>query len=398
MPAVAQLHWLPIDEPRNGTEHRIRKTAERLTDFGDVYTIHPRDEAATLDPGVQAIPLDNPLLARKRSRIDLWYGALCLGPANPYHRLLTRWTIRAVRGLDTSFDLVVSEGPQMTAAAFELARAHDARVLLNKHNAMYRLVEDLLAERPIPTLLERRAVDALYRLEQSAIDRADAAVFQSAVDRAAYSLPDDTDIATIPNGTDLSAIRDGGDPAHVRCRYSLPANRTFAIYVGSYEYQPNREAADLIASELAPALPEVEFLLVGRNPPDAGEHPNVHPLGYVEDLAGVLHLADIAICPLLRGRGTKLKVMDYLAAGRPVVTTSLGVDGIDVQDGTGVLIRDEMGPFRAAIHRLARDEQLRRELGGVAANVAERYDWSRVLADYTPVVESLLEDAGDSAD
>lgn len=396
MDTIGQLHWLPIEHPSNGSETRIRKTAEKLTDFGEVHSIYPCTNRTSLAEKLHAVPLSNPLLSHKRTRIDLWYAWLGFGPNNPYHRLQSAVTERTVGRTGLEFDLVVSEGPQMTDAALAIGRGHGAPVLINKHNAMYVLLDQLLEDR-VPGPLRRRAVRSLERLEQSAIDRADAVVFQSEVDREAFTVPEDTEVATIPNGTNYERINEEGDPERVRRSYSLPSSGPFVVFVGSYEYAPNREVAQQIIRDFAPACPDIEFLLVGRDPPAAPKRPNVHTLGFVDDLPGVLRLADIAICPLRRGRGTKLKMMDYLAAGLPTVTTSVGVEGIDVNDGEHVAIRDDMDAFLEELILLAEDERYRSALAQQAAIVGERYAWLKVLESYGPMMDRLLDRPGQRA-
>ncbi len=390
MATIAHLHWLPIEAPSNGTETRIRKTAEYLTTFGTVLSIHPCVERREITDGLYAVPIENPLLSTKLTRIELWYAAMSLGASNPYHQLQSALTTRHVRGLDDTFDLVISEGPQMTTAAFDIAATHGAPVLLNKHNAMYALLDQLLADSSLPRRITQRAVDSLRRFEQTAIDRADAVVFQSEADRELFTIPSDTRVATIPNGTDHATIQSGGSAEQLCETYGLSPDDTHVVFIGSYEYLPNREVAETIATRVAPQLHDVEFLLVGRDPPELPDLENVHTLGFVEDLPGVLAMADIAICPLERGRGTKLKMMDYLAAGLPIVTTSVGAEGIDVTDGESVLIRDDSDGLVEAIAQLAADERLRTELGAAAAITGAKYAWPAVLADYDPLIHELL--------
>ena len=356
-----------------------------------MYSIYPCDTPCKVQDGLYARPLANPLLTYKPTRIGLWYASLCFGEKNPYHRFQTALSVRSIGRLDEEFDVVVSEEPQMTTAAFHVASSCGPSVLLNKHNAMYVLVDQLLSDRPVPDRLHTRAVETLRRQEQAAIDRADAVVFQSERDREAFSVSSGTVVATIPNGTEYDALNEGGDPVSVSERFGLSPEKIYAVYVGSYDYQPNRDVAIRIANEFAPALPEVEFLLVGRQPPELDVPENVHRLGFVEDLPGVLSAADIAICPLRHGRGTKLKMMDYLAAGLPIVTTPVGADGIDVINGQDVLIRSETNAFVEAIQALATNEGLRNRIGARASEVGRTYSWDNVLEEYGDVMDHRLD-------
>jgi glycosyltransferase involved in cell wall biosynthesis len=113
----------------------------------------------------------------------------------------------------------------------------------------------------------------------------------------------------------------------------------------------------------------------------------------VDDLAAALSLANAALCPIQQGSGTKLKIMDYLAAGLPVVTTPVGASGIDLTDGETALIRDSSEAFVDAIQRLTDSPELATRLGRNASDLGKQYTWTRLLADYDEVLTALLEDA-----
>lgn len=386
---ILQIHRGDVYPPSNGEEVRIWETSKKLSEYGTVWLAHPNGDGGEPHPGVRAVGTDNPFLEHKTTRIYAWNALLGLGADNGVDRLQTRWTVRALDDLDAEFDVVCCESPQMLRAGRRLADRYGAKLLLNKHNAMYDLLDQQLRLRPVPAFLRRRAVANLRRFEQRGIDAADAVVFQSEDDATRFRLPDDATVEVIPNGTDFESIHEGGDPDAARDRLGLDDAGTVCLFVGAFDYDPNKVAAEAIVDELAPALPDVEFLLVGRNPP-AADRENVTAPGFVDDLPGVLSLADIAICPLTLGSGTKLKMLDYLAAGLPIVTTEVGAQGLPLEDGETVLIRDSWDGFVDAIEELRASESLRSSLESNGRDLGRQYSWESLLDRYDSVMVNLL--------
>lgn len=384
---VLQLSRISMYPPQNGAEMRVWKTAEKLHELGDLWVAAPFG-ATELPEGIERVDLSTPLFSRRAVRNQLWLGLFLLAERHPLRRLLTDAVVDAVSSTDVTFDVVVCEFPQVTDAAFEVAAEHDARVLLNKHNAAYEILESFLRERSMPAFLGDRATRNLYSFEQRSIAAADVTVFQSEDDEAQFDTGADTETFVIPNGCDFEWIEDGGDPDAVARQCGVSPDAFTCVFLGSYDYAPNRRAASLIDEEIAPALPDVTFLLVGRNPP-ATTADNVVAPGYLDDLPGALSLADVALCPLFSGSGTKLKMLDYFAAGLPVVTTSVGVQGLDVADEREVLLAETAAEMVESIGRLRSSDSLRRRLAGAGSEIAADHSWDALMAEYEAVFESL---------
>jgi glycosyltransferase involved in cell wall biosynthesis len=385
-PTILQLTRTGADDPTNGHERRVLETARKLAEFGTVHLGVPSPAVDRPATGVATFDLSNPVLTWKPTRIYGWNLALIVGPSNPYDDLQSRLTCRAVDQLGVELDLVVSEEPTLFTAARRIAAAHAVPLLVNKHDCFSEVVARGADAFPVPPRVLERIVTSLERFERRQVELADGIVFVSERDRAQFDIPDDTVVRTIPNGTDVTreAVENGGDALE-----TLGVTPPVAVFVGSYDYAPNRDAASVIASELAPALPDVDFLLVGRNPPET-DRENVHTPGFVEDLYAVLGAVDVALCPLQWGGGTKLKMLDYLAAGLPTVTTPVGAEGIDIVDGESALVRTDPAGFVEAIEQLLSSEEQREQMSRHAAAVGERYHWSRLMTGYDDVVTDLL--------
>jgi len=198
----------------------------------------------------------------------------------------------------------------------------------------------------------------------------------------------------IPNSVTL--------PVEPRERPRRPGGTYSLLFVGNLTYGPNIEAAELLAGVILPrvrALVDraVALELVGRCEPGgavealaAGEGVTVH--GHVDDLAGSYARADAVVVPLLRGSGTRIKLLEALAAGVPAVTTPVGAAGLDAQDGTHLLIAEGAGALAAAVARVLLDGSLAGALARDGRAFVERGFSSEVvgrrLADLTAALDS----------
>jgi glycosyltransferase involved in cell wall biosynthesis len=153
---------------------------------------------------------------------------------------------------------------------------------------------------------------------------------------------------------------------------------------GSLNYGPNMDAVEWLIGEVAPKLwervPGAEIRLVGNPAPGVqrwDRPPAVTVVGKVPDMVPELARADIAVVPLRIGSGTRLKILESFAHRIPVVSTTLGADGLDVRDGVHLLLADTPDDFAAACQRLLSDMALRKRMVDAAeALFLRRYEWS----------------------
>jgi glycosyltransferase involved in cell wall biosynthesis len=185
-------------------------------------------------------------------------------------------------------------------------------------------------------------------------------------------------IAAVPNGVDTEYFTQTDLPA---------ASRNRIVFVGLMNYHSNVEAAVAFAREvwprLRPLLPGCSLTLVGAAPASAvlalREIAGVEVTGTVPDVRPYYRDALAAIVPLRTGGGTRLKILEAMAAGVPVVSTALGAEGLDVAPGENILLADPANPD-AWVHQLtglAQSESRRQQLTASARQlVRERYDWN----------------------
>jgi glycosyltransferase involved in cell wall biosynthesis len=194
------------------------------------------------------------------------------------------------------------------------------------------------------------------------------------VERAA---PTGAPIRVVPNGVDVPAC--AGD-------FGRPEADTL-VYPGALSYAANYDAAAWFAAEILPLVtasrPEVEFRITGRTEGiDLSGFPKasrVRFTGYLDDVRPAIARSWVCVVPLRVGGGTRLKILEALALGTPVVSTSKGAEGLEVTPGHDILIADAPPAFAEAVLRLLEDERLRASLADAGRRLVEsRYDWFRV--------------------
>jgi len=153
------------------------------------------------------------------------------------------------------------------------------------------------------------------------------------------------------------------------------------VFVGTYRHPPNLDAARELIAEIAPALraavPAARVALVGADPPpelvDAASRGGVELLGWVDDLPALLGAATGFLAPLRHGGGMRVKLLEAMACGCPIVTTGLGMSGIAARDGESFLRAESVAEFVAAAAALAGDPDLGSRLGREAAALVARH-------------------------
>jgi len=162
----------------------------------------------------------------------------------------------------------------------------------------------------------------------------------------------------------------------------------------------NRAAALWFARRIFPKVrrqvPDAEFWIVGSHPNREiwrlADIPGVHVTGAVEDVRPYYAMAKVAVAPYRYGEGTKIKVVEAMACGTPVVSTSIGCQGLEVQDSENILIADTETDFRQRVVELLRDCGRARRLGAEARKlVEEKYTWKRLIDSLEPKLVALVE-------
>lgn len=380
---ILQLHREKIIPPSSGGKKRVLKTAEALTDFGELYLATPDSEIK--NNSINHIKL-NEKIFNKFISINTWNFCNIMMEANPIHHMLAREVKDKIPNY-VNPDIVISESPQTMLIARDIAMEFNSKFVLNKHNCAYDLLRQILKEKIFSNNLANIVSQSLKKLESRAISEADLVTFQSENDANKYNV-DKSKTIVIPNGTEFTNMSKSEKNLELLNEIGARKNRLKCAYVGSFDYTPNRDAAIYIIEKLSKKFPGVDFLLIGKSAPKAGIE-NVHTTGFVEDLGGVLKACDIAICPLARGSGTKLKMLDYMAAKLPIVTTKVGCEGLPLVHNQDALISEDRSSFPAQLSRLIEAESLRNSLAEASFKIGKEYDWENLMSEYIDELRGL---------
>lgn len=179
----------------------------------------------------------------------------------------------------------------------------------------------------------------------------------------------------VPNGVSLSEV--------------ASADRELAIFFGRLDYLPNVDALNYLREAILPVLaevaPEAKLTVIGRGANAELEnslavHPQIDYVGPVDAMGPWLAKAKFCVVPLRIGGGTRLKILEAMGAGVPVLSTSKGAEGLELEAGTHILIADGVREFVAQWLQLERDEALRVRLARSAEHqVRLRYEWSNIV-------------------
>jgi hypothetical protein len=202
-------------------------------------------------------------------------------------------------------------------------------------------------------------------------------------------IPAKVGLWTVPNGIDAESYTS---------LLTAQKDSNAIILCGGLSVFRNRLAALWFAQNVFPAVrrevPDAEFWIVGSDPNqeirDLEETPGIHVTGTVEDVRPYYARAVISVAPYRYGEGTKLKVLEAMASGVPIVATTIGCQGIDVVHGEHVLIANSEKDFGDQVVGLLRDAKKRASLAGAARRrIEEKYTWKKIVGDLEPKLLAL---------
>lgn len=188
----------------------------------------------------------------------------------------------------------------------------------------------------------------------------------------------DVNITLVPNGVDTDYFKPLG----------TTRKKASVIFVASLDWYPNVDAVRYLIRDIWPkmkaSIPDCEMDLIGAPPPRfvldfARRNSDFKVHGFVEDVRPPIDSASVYIVPIRVGGGTRLKILDAMAMGKAIVSTSIGCEGIDVKDGEHIMIADTPDKFVDRVKTLIQDAQLRQRLERNARERAlEMYSWTRI--------------------
>ncbi len=395
--------------------HIIRGLAERheITLLSFLENNQTADSAA-VEPllalcAVQTVPVPTRSTARR-----LWQFVSTRRP-DMAHRLYSESFAAELRRLlaANQFDIVQVEGIEL-ARYMEIVRAVSpaSKIVFDDHNA-----EAELQRRNFLTDLghPRRWLAAAYswvqvgrlrRFERWAMMTADGVTAVSQTDKLTLekllngtrmNTDEHRSISAIPNCIDVAQYQDLAD-----VQKSARSHAFDLVFIGKMDYRPNVDAVLWFVDEVWPGIVAerqatsglpTKFAIVGQKPHSRLERlrgvPGVTLTGWVESVTPYLLGASVFIMPFRIGSGTRLKLIEAMAAGKAIVSTPIGAEGFGVENGRELVLAETAGEMGTAVCHLLNHPQERERLGQNARQFAQQYDWRQVIPRFEVLYQTL---------
>lgn len=263
-----------------------------------------------------------------------------------------------------------------------------------------------VASNPLSRFVWRDQLKKMERFERAALRRFDKVVAVSERDRCKFEeQAPGCDPAVIPTGVDLDYFAPGKVVPQM-AREPAAGNRV--VFTGSMDWTPNIDAISYFLQQVWPIvlaeIPDAEFEVVGRDPPGnlvqqaARSNPEWRFTGFVKDVRPYVQASDLYVIPLRIGGGTRLKVFEAMAMGCPIVSTSIGVEGLPVVPGQHYARADSAQEFAAAVIELLRDRARRDQIARAARGLVEEKFSSRDVARVFEAICTATAGLGDRAE
>ena len=305
---------------------------------------------------------------------------------------------------ENTFDVVQIEGIEMawTMNAIRIVKPNQ-KLVYDAHNA-----ETLLQYRALQADLRnpRRWPAAAYSWVQSGrlqkfetwvVNQADWITAVSQLDKenlADKRTGNQVPITVIPNCIDVAQY--GADSMPERPHDM--AKEFDVVFIGKMDYRPNVDAVLWFADNVWPKIltdkPDTTWAIVGQKPHARLKRlrnvPGIKVTGWVEHVQPYLAGAKVFVMPFRVGSGTRLKLIEALAAGKAVVSTSLGVEGYPIEDGRELLLANTATDMASKVLDLLQESRRRDQLGVMGRKFAQQYDWRKVIPLFDEVYDALV--------
>ena len=295
---------------------------------------------------------------------------------------------------ETPFDAIHADQLWMASYALTIGAVPKSghpkpRLVLDQHNAVYLIPRRLAdsAANPLMRFGWRREARQMARYEARVCQTFDRVVTVTDADRQAlnglYPAGNRPEFTVIPICIDAKSITP-------RQRADTPG----ILFLGGMHWPPNADAARWFAQAILPGIrasePRARFFAVGRQPPESLLKPGlasfVEAPGYVDDVEPYWRRAQVFVVPLLAGGGMRVKILDAWAQGLPIVSTTIGAEGLTYRAGENILIADAPNDFSQAVVSILQDAALARRLAAAGRlNVERYYDWQGVYQAWDPI-------------
>jgi len=271
----------------------------------------------------------------------------------------------------TAFDAILCDDCYM---AGNIPPDNRVPVVLNKHDITCRIVRQFASSErnPLKKLYAALEANKIERLEAAACDMAEAVAVCSACDGDVLrEISPNVRQFVVPNVVDVEKYAPAGS-----------GDGHTVLFVGAMDWLPNQDGAEFLVFDILPRLrqlvPSVRVVLAGRNPSPEfisrfASFPDVSFTGTVAELRPIIARSAVCVVPLRIGSGTRLKILEASAMAKPVVSTTLGAEGLDLRHGHEILLEDKPRAFAEAVALLLNDPVRASAIGAAARLAVEEH-------------------------
>jgi glycosyltransferase involved in cell wall biosynthesis len=292
------------------------------------------------------------------------------------------------------FDIVHIDGAQMGKYGLWIKEKFGLKVILREHNFESQIYSRFAenTRNPVAKIIARIHGNRLLHEETRFLNGLSGIVAISTEDKEQMQrLAPKMTFWVIPAGVDTDYF----------IPESIVSEEDTILWVGGTDWEPNRDAIEFFAKEIFPLivdkLPHTTFTIIGKGTESLttlvseSEGSKIQLLGRIPDIRTELTKAKVLICPLVVGGGMRLKLLDFFAAGKAIVSTSVGAEGNIGEDGVHLLVRNDPTSFANAVILLLENEDLRHRLGTNARLLAEKtYSWQSIASEFNQVYNDVL--------
>ncbi len=295
-----------------------------------------------------------------------------------YHSSRIEEKIRDVVNGD-DFDLVHLDGLHVAYYGVKIKKEFDLPIILREHNVESEIMQRFYQNQRNPFLKAYAYLQykKLYEYEAAASETFDRCLMIT--DRDAERLQNmntNAEVGVVPAGVDVDYF----SPRKV------VEEPNSIVFVGSMDWPPNADGLSWFSREIFPLIkeevPGIKLYVVGRNPPrrvQRLEGQSVEVTGFVDDVRDYMATAEVFIVPLRIGSGMRIKILNAMAMGKPVVSTKIGSEGIAAEDGKNIYLANSPLEFARTVIKLLHDEKERKRIGRRGRALVEgRYSWEMI--------------------
>jgi len=291
----------------------------------------------------------------------------------------------------------------LKARTYAEAVGYSPKLVLDQHNAVY-LIPQRMAKATKNEILKplfQREAKLMAAYEANVCGRFDrvAWVTQEDLDSVLSNIKDNHRKAQIPSGNELvqksAVIPICVDPGERR-RVSLLPDARCILFLGGMHWPPNADGISWFAREIFPIVikvyPDAELNAIGKQPPEILKSlgANVVAPGYLEDVEPFWKKARVFVVPLRSGGGMRVKILDAWSKGVPVVSTTIGAEGIKYNSGKNILIADTPEAFARAVGQVLSNPDLAEQVGNAGRETLEKsYDWEKIYLAWDGIYSDL---------